>query len=959
MLRKFYEKVLPTQGVYCVTGIDTSNEQARVKNYFADNLEGVFEHIQATKNKNHNVFVALSSFSGFSRKADDAIYCRSFFVDLDVGDDEEKKYRTKEEATSALDKFLESTGLPLPIVVDSGRGIHAYWPFEENVSIEEWKPYAEKFKSYCLENDLLIDRAVTADAARVLRTPYTYNYKEDPPLETSVVSDEMNAYSFEEFKEFLGVIEPSLESILQILPKGDLTDDQKAMFKLDNFETTFERIAIRSLEGDGCAQIAEILTNPNGVSYNMWTAALTIAVKCDDGATAIHKISEDYDGYTYEGTIKKAYEDGLGSPRTCDWFANENPEKCKGCRHRGVITTPIKLGRSLKIATQAMPLSIDSDSGVFKAPTTKQEFTLPEALFPYSRGVTGGIYYVAAPTVDKKGTVIQSNPVQVTQHDVYPIKRVYSQFDKECLIIRAVLPNDTAREFLFPIKYAYSIEKFKEIMTSYGVLFNPLGNGAQYFMNYIVKWGQYLINNQEAEIMRPHMGWTNNETHESFVVGNKEIKRDGTIVNSPTSPLCHEVAKLLTTRGTYEDWKVSANKLNNKTLETHAFTLLCGFGSPLMNFTTTQGVTMAISGESGAAKSGALYAALSVWGNPKGMSIATDEGATKNGFAGRYSSFHNLPFGLDEVGNMDPKILSGLISKISFGGVKIKMQGSINAEREIQAPASLIGIMTANGELYDKLKLNKANPEGEVARLIEFKLNKVPQYLLDHPEEGPNIFDEFNKHYGWAGPEFIKALLKHTDYEISQMIKRWIEKFKADFGNYGPYRYYENLVAVAMTAGDICNEAGILELDIERIYKYIVGQMIMIKDDVVKISDLDYESLVGGYINNNQYSILAISNGKVVMEPKGSLLIRADGDKGLLSINQAAFNKYLNSLQVSSREFLYNMEKLGIKVIKKRVRMGTNWKVVAGLFNDECYQFDSTKFLEKIITEENSEDTGT
>jgi hypothetical protein len=478
-------------------------------------------------------------------------------------------------------------------------------------------------------------------------------------------------------------------------------------------------------------------------------------------------------------------------------------------------------------------------------------------------------------------------------------------------------------------------------------------------MNYIVKWGQYLINNQEAEIMRPHMGWTNNETHESFVVGNKEIKRDGTIVNSPTSPLCHEVAKLLTTRGTYEDWKVSANKLNNKTLETHAFTLLCGFGSPLMNFTTTQGVTMAISGESGAAKSGALYAALSVWGNPKGMSIATDEGATKNGFAGRYSSFHNLPFGLDEVGNMDPKILSGLISKISFGGVKIKMQGSINAEREIQAPASLIGIMTANGELYDKLKLNKANPEGEVARLIEFKLNKVPQYLLDHPEEGPNIFDEFNKHYGWAGPEFIKALLKHTDYEISQMIKRWIEKFKADFGNYGPYRYYENLVAVAMTAGDICNEAGILELDIERIYKYIVGQMIMIKDDVVKISDLDYESLVGGYINNNQYSILAISNGKVVMEPKGSLLIRADGDKGLLSINQAAFNKYLNSLQVSSREFLYNMEKLGIKVIKKRVRMGTNWKVVAGLFNDECYQFDSTKFLEKIITEENSEDTGT
>ena len=953
MLREFYGKVLPTQGVYCVTGIDSSSDTPRVKNYFAESIEGMFEHLQTVNKKQQNAFVALSTFTGFSRKADDAVYCKSFFIDLDVGDDEEKKYRTKQEALDALEAFLKETELPPPIRVDSGRGIHAYWPFEEDVLIEEWKPYAEKFKSYCLDNNLLIDRAVTADAARVLRAPDSLNYKEDPPLPTFIIDDTLNSYSFEEFKQFLGVIEPSIESILQMLPKGELSDDQKAMLKTDNFETTFERIAIRSLDGDGCAQIAAVLTNPNGVSYDTWVGALSIAVKCDDGETAIHKMSEDYEGYSYEATVKKAYHSGIEGARRCETFAKENPEKCQGCRHRGVISSPIQLGKALKIAVEVA--SVNS-SGTFNVPAVNQGFTLPDALFPYSRGVTGGIYYVPSPTVDKKGVVIHSDPVQVTQHDIYPIKRVYSQFDKECLVIRAILPNDQAREFLFPIKYTYSIEKFKEIMSSYGVLFSPIGNGAQYFMNYIYKWGQYLINNQEAEIMRPHMGWTDDDTHESFVAGKIEIKRDGTVVNAPTSPLCHEVAKLLVPRGSFEQWKVSANKLNTKTLETHAFTMLCGFGSPLMSFTTTQGVTMAISGKSGSAKSGALYAALSVWGNPKGMSIATDEGATKNGFAGRYASLHNLPFGLDEVGNMDSKILSGLISKISFGGTKIKMQGSINAEREVQAPASLIGIMTANGELYDKLKLNKANPEGEVARLIEFKLSREPQYLLDHPEEGPNIFDEFNKHYGWAGPEFVKALVAHSDYEIKQMIQRWVEKFKVDFGNYGPYRYYENLVAAAMTAGEICNAADILELDLERIYKYIVGQMIMIRDDVVKISDLDYESLLGNYINAHQTNILALRDAKIVMEPRGPLLIRADADKGILSINQAEFNKYLNGLQVSTREFLFNMKQSGINTVQKRIRMGTGWKDATGIFNVPCYQFDSTKFLEKIIAEEQVED---
>ena len=47
-----------------------------------------------------------------------------------------------------------------------------------------------------------------------------------------------------------------------------------------------------------------------------------------------------------------------------------------------------------------------------------------------------------------------------------------------------------------------------------------------------------------------------------------------------------------------------------------------------------------------------------------------------------------------------------------------------------------------------------------------------------------------------------------------------------------------------MTAGEIVNESGILIVDIERIYQFIIGEMITIRDEVVKINDLDYEDVL-------------------------------------------------------------------------------------------------------------------
>ena len=246
MLKQFYEKALPSQGVYCVSGIEQSTK--KTVNRFAETLEDVYKLIDKLKGQQLNVFVALGSFDGFSRKADNCLFFRSLFLDLDVG--EGKAYGDKGEAQTALWKFLGETDLPDPVCIDSGGGLHAYWIMDRDIPIDEYLPYALKFKDFALAR-ISADAVVMADAARIMRCPETFNHKYDPPEPTSVIGEEISVYNWDEFKEFLdGEVESKPVDVLANVKKG-LDEDTMAMKKLDNFEWDFYKIAERSLEGDG------------------------------------------------------------------------------------------------------------------------------------------------------------------------------------------------------------------------------------------------------------------------------------------------------------------------------------------------------------------------------------------------------------------------------------------------------------------------------------------------------------------------------------------------------------------------------------------------------------------------------------------------------------------------------------------------------------------------------------
>jgi len=939
MIKEFYSKALPSQGIYCVADINPTTKKTQHK--FVESIEDLVKIIETKNKQNTNVFVAMSSFSGYSRKADKASYVRSLFVDLDVG--EGKGYDSKQDALESLDKFVVTHDLPIPVTVDSGTGVHAYWFLDRDVPADEWKPYAEKFKDFCLNNGLSIDPVVSADLARILRSPDTLNHKTNIPTPTKVIFWSDETCSFQGWIDRLGKVslEVDFENILEA--KVPLTTEQRKALKLDNFQSKFKTIVIKSLKGTGCGQIAHIISNSKNLDEPLWYAGLSIAQHCSDRDEAIHKMSEDHSQYNKQDTERKANQT-QDKPQSCNIFNSINPGLCDSCKHFGTITNPLSLGKEF------MPAVISETTPLI---ANGRMVGLPKDLAPFVYGgKQGGIYYQPPQEIDEDGQSLpKKKPILVCQHDLYPIKRINSTAEGECLEMRVHLPHDPVREFMLPMRSLYALDKFRDIITSQGILYNPNNQQGKYLMTYIYAWGEYLIAKNKAEEMRNQMGWT--EDYKAFVIGQKEITHTGEILNSPTSNLCKGIAKLLTTEGDYDVWKSCANKLNTPSLELHAFTMLTGFGSVLMHHTSTSGVTLSLtSSDSGSGKTGSMQAALSIWGHPKNLSVIGSGGATGNGLVGRYLALHSMPFGLDEIGNIEAKELSNLVHKISSGKAKIRMQASINAEREQELSASLVAIFTSNHPMYDKIQNYKKNANGEVARLLELTIRK-PQILIDDPTAGKDIFDPFRGNYGWAGIEFIQKLFKIPQDTIKASLTKWSDRFKEDFGDDTTYRFYENLVAATFTGGEIAVEAGIVDLDLERIYTKVVGEIINVRDNIIRINDIDYESILGEYINAHQTGILAIDENKVAMEPRTDLIIRAEIDEAKMYIEKRHLRDYLTKNGVSVGEFIFQMKQKGYKIQDRKKRMGVGWKPTTGLSSITTVEIDTTKFLEDLLREQN------
>ena len=136
----FLEGVLSSTGHYCVFAAK-SKDDIRIQKFY-DTFEEVERAAQKFDADGFDVYFALSTFEEpTNRKGANAHELKSLFIDLDCGP--LKEYPSQQAAVDALRGFCKQLSLPKPLMVNSGRGVHAYWPLTEAVSAKDWLVAAE------------------------------------------------------------------------------------------------------------------------------------------------------------------------------------------------------------------------------------------------------------------------------------------------------------------------------------------------------------------------------------------------------------------------------------------------------------------------------------------------------------------------------------------------------------------------------------------------------------------------------------------------------------------------------------------------------------------------------------------------------------------------------------------------------------------------------------------------
>ena len=903
--------VQPSTGWFAIVGIkEHENPAARVRQWFVETRAEVDEVVQRFVAQNRNVFFGVAKYENDqSRLKDNVKALRAFWLDIDCGPTKtvvnEKTgrpagYATQADAIAALDVLCLAVGLPPPVLVNSGRGLHVYWPMERDLERWEWEPVAARLRDVCGEQGVFVDPAVF-EVARILRIPGTFNFKDDPPSAVTVIRTASTS-NFETFRDLLGVAPTAAPAPAK--PKRELTALGKSL--RDNEISVFKKIMIRSAQGTGCPQLQDCYETQATLPEPRWFDALSIAKFCSDAESAMQRMSDKHPDYDPDKTLEKTRH--ILGPHTCATFDRNNPGGCKGCPHFRKIKSPIMLGRDIREATDAEYIIGEEET-----------YVIPKYPFPYFRGANGGVYI--------RGADEESDPLLVYEQDIYVLKRMHDPGQGDVVVIRAHMPQDGVREFVVPNIVIADMAELRRKLASFGVITH--GRRFELLAGYIIACTKDLQTQRKAEKMRTQFGWADNYT--KFIAGDREITVDG-IFHSPPSTATQALAAHIGPVGTLDKWKEVWALYGRPGLEGSAFGALTGFGSMLFHLFGQQGaIVNLIHPNSGTGKTTILHMANSIWGNPDRMCVIAKD--TINSKMARLGVFNNMCYTVDEVTNMKAEEFSDLAYAITQGRFKDRMKASANELRLNSTTWCTMGLFSSNASFVEKLQALKANPDGEVMRLMEYKIDYSD--AID-PALGKDMFDQqLSENYGHAGPIFVDYVLRNWD-DVRTLCLSIQSKLDLELGLTQKERFRSAQLAANLSALRIIRHLGLVDWNMKPIYDFACRLVTDLRRDVPVGVHADAMGVLGDYINRHLQNILVVkehvdarSNMPSLpqLEPRGELLIRYEPDTKRMFLSARAFKNDCVMTQVNYKETLLELELTGVLQPAMLKRMSKGMKV--------------------------------
>lgn len=322
-------------------------------------------------------------------------------------------------------------------------------------------------------------------------------------------------------------------------------------------------------------------------------------------------------------------------------------------------------------------------------------------------------------------------------------------------------------------------------------------------------------------------GWlTANTEYPVFVLPNEVItltENERVIFqperHSPSTDTMHA-------KGHVEHWKTQVAKpcCDNPIL---VFSLCAAFAGPLLKFAELDCMGIHLYGKTSQGKTTALQVAASVWG------CGTDPAATAGSYIQRWNSTGNALEGLaaahndgllvlDEMGTCDANDFGKVVYNLAGGQGKARL----TKESELQARRTWRLLYLSSGEISAQQKIEESGKPARAGQLNRLMDIPVTDQIIRNPHrQAPHEFVDGIKHacghsYGTAGPEFLRALVRHYSsvHELRRTIQQDVDlradKLMPDRDDLtADQKRCVRRLTLVLVAGLLANELGILPIE--------------------------------------------------------------------------------------------------------------------------------------------------
>lgn len=934
---QFLGAVLPavSDGVGLVSAVNylkSDGDRGWRHRVFAD-ISALYDDIVAQDGRAHtSVYFALASFpvaeNGYgawtSRKASNARDVRALWADIDCLSPAKQsatsaqahdvmasgKYFNKRAAAEALNTFLEATGLPMPMIVDSGNGLHCYWTFSAPrvAADSEWSLASRRLGAVAAKVGLCIDPSRMGDTASVLRPVGATHFKADSserravrvlavgagPQDAdalySMIAELASAHGVQLEARSTRSANPAVVAALNALPHTQRDAFMQAQTgSSDGHDRTAELEPIRR----GCAQ----LNGYGDTGYENRLLAATIVSHCrggreayiqeslncptlrangsvSDDADIIAKASDSFDRWYAEGVM----------PAYCEaWKTTPTAHKCEGCEYADRTNfTPISIGmgRAKK--------EIEAARAVAEAPaelvTTPAGVTLEKMPLPAGyRETNGQLEFMKLSNEGEQMwlPLLKAGTIRL----VHVLEEGSASGPTSKYVFHRVMKYDKSRKGDFVEFTARQISRKQEMLDCLiDMQLSPEDDGAmhKYVRATVTPTGATL----PVHTVLNHFGWLTKDDMDNRVGPSAPIRVDSPVPYDPEMPtrfVLHDrcyypggsarafytaqaestaTARGINAEGGLLGWQRAVDVIVRNKQHAGLFCLALSFGSALMQFApagTANPIVNFWAPDSGTGKSTMLRMANSVWAHPdRAMAQSDDSAAARSLYM---PDFYSLPICIDEITNLRDEELSIFVFGVARG-VERATATRERASRQARRWCAAI-LATANNTIAGKIaEFNKDRP-GEQMRALDIRL-PYPVSVRGREADSADIA-ALDNNYGVAGEAFIVALLADIP-RMKAAIARVNKIATTGIGGFAPQdgeRFWATAFATAIVAAELASEFGLVDFDIGGLVDFGAEAIATQRDLQKEVCGVDGAAVVDQfYAVNVNGAILRVRDSK-------------------------------------------------------------------------------------------------